>query len=124
MSALRAEAIGVHPVEESGEGCYLVELRVTGDGVLDVGAITQPDDDRPRNDWQVAYDPYQLTLDGASGVELDAFALDVRGESRLAFFFYYLNLARPLQSPLGSMQLPAPTGRPARLRFIRYEPPG
>jgi len=117
------DVVGVHPVAEAPEPCVLVEVRVTGAGTLDIGAITQPVDGLRKADWQVAYDAYQLSSDGTAVSELDGTSIDVRGEARLAFFFHYLALDDALQTPVGPVPLPAPTARPARLRFIAYEPP-
>jgi serine/threonine protein kinase len=44
-------------------------------------------------------------------------------EVRIAFFFHFLDLHRPLLTAAGPVQLPAPSPRPARLDFLHYEPP-
>jgi|KBSMisStaDraftv2_1062788.scaffolds.fasta_scaffold483538_3 hypothetical protein len=120
---MKVEVIGVHRVEEAEGPCHLLELRVVGEGAFDTGAITQPDDTLPESDWQAAYDPRHLTLDGTVEHELDAPVIPVHGEARLALFFHYLDLQKPLQTSAGPVALPAPSPRPERLRFVRYEAP-
>jgi hypothetical protein len=114
--------LGVHPVEEAPDPCYLVELRV-GPGLpaLDLTAITQPTSGLPGNGWQAPVDAHLLDPDGASGQPLDpGAARAVPAPARLAFFFHFLQLDRPLLTPIGPLQLPAPTPRPPRLAFLRY----
>jgi hypothetical protein len=115
---MRVDVIGVHPVAAS-EPCHLVEVLITGGKPADiVASITQETPDQPRDNWQVPYDEHYLTADGTKPEESAP-----SPEARVAFFFHYLDLRRPLLSAAGSLQLPAPSSRPARLDFIRYEPP-
>jgi hypothetical protein len=116
------QVIGVHPVEEAPDPCCLVELRV-GPGLppLDLTAVTQPASGLPGSGWQAPVDPHLLDAGGNSGQPLDGDAARaVPSPARLAFFFHFLQLDRPLLTPLGPLQLPAPTPRPARLAFLRY----
>ena len=122
MSPDQLQVIGVHPVEEAPDPCYLVELRVGPElPPLDLTAVTQPDSGLPGSGWQAPVDPHLLDADGNSGqpLEEDA-ARPVPTPARLAFFFHFLQLDRPLLTPLGPLQLPVPTPRPARLAFLRY----
>ena len=115
---MRVDVIGLYPVE-TPEPCHLVELLIAGGKPADVMAsITQEAPGQSRDNWQVPYDEHYLSADGASPEE-PALA----SETRVAFFFHYLDLRRPLLSAAGSLQLPAPSSRPTRLEFIRYEPP-
>ena len=122
------DIIGVHPIE-APEPCHLIELRVVdSSGPFDLREITQPIRDRTSEEWQVPWD--EKILD-PSGVQVVLDAWDVRdqpsvhwnGDVRLAFFFHYLDLERPLETPFGEYQLPPETPRPARLEFMQYESP-
>jgi hypothetical protein len=115
---MRIEVIGVYPIP-APEPCHLVEVLIAGGKPADVVAsITQETAGQPRNNWQVPYDEHYLTADGTKPEEFAPVS-----EDRVAFFFHYLDLRRPLLSAGGALQLPAPSSCPARLEFIRYEPP-
>ena len=103
-----AEVVGVYAVPESGEPCYLVEMLVPAGG-FEPDEITQVDPNAPESDWQVPWDERVLE-------ETDE-------QTRLAFFFHYLDLSLPLKTPWGDLALPAPSQRPDRLASIEYEEP-
>ncbi len=44
-------------------------------------------------------------------------------DMRIAFFFHFLDLGRPLATPFGDVLLPAPAHRPSRLKWLEYEEP-
>jgi hypothetical protein len=46
-----------------------------------------------------------------------------RGDIRVAFFMHYIDLARPLITPFGTVRLPKPRRLPRRLSMINYEEP-
>jgi hypothetical protein len=100
----------VYPIA-APEPCHLVEASISG---VDPGelldSITQEVEGQPRESWQAPYDERELEPEGTS-------------ERRVAFFFHYLDLHRPLLSAAGDLALPAPSPLPARLQSIRYEPP-
>jgi len=101
-----------------------VELRVEGDGRLDLGDITQEDPALSSDNWQVPWGEYVLSSDGTSGVPAPfPGPLEITGQARVAFFLHYLDPALPLLTPAGPVPLPSPTPRPARLEFVPYEPP-
>lgn len=101
----RARVIGVHPVE-AGEPVHLVELEVEGNAAdFDFGEVTQEAAGRPRSNWQAVYDEREV------------------GENRFAFFFHYLDVARPLLSRAGPLVLPPESPVPEHLQDIEYEPP-
>jgi hypothetical protein len=103
--ANRARIIGIHPVT-ADEPVHLVELEVAGStDDFDFGEITQESPGQPRSNWQAVYDEREL------------------GENRFAFFFHYLDTAKPLLSPFGPLSLPAETPIPEHLQGIEYEPP-
>jgi len=107
--AEKLTVLGVHPVT-SEEPCHLIEIAVLGlEKELDFGQITQEADGQPRDNWQVPYDEQVLE--------------EARGKARYAFFFHYLDLAKPLLTPFGPQQLPKPTKMPNHLKGIKYDPP-
>jgi hypothetical protein len=118
------DIIGVYPVC-AREPCHLVELWVRGlDGVLDFGQFTQAIPGQPQSNWQVPYDERVLNENGTAPVG-DRFPDQIMGtgDLRVAFFFHYLDFSKPLLSPAGPLELPAPSERPSRLQFLEYEPP-
>jgi hypothetical protein len=69
--------------------------------------VTQENENGPQSNWQVAYDEQPLD--------------DKR--SRWAFFFHYLDLSKPLLTPMGPLELPTPTPLPEHLQQIAYDDP-
>lgn len=122
------EVLGVYPVE-ADEPCHLIEIRVVGSRErIDLGSFTQVVDGQPRDNWQVPYDEKLLNKDGTKvlvevgdGIEDEQLW---KGDVRAAFFLHYLDVGRPLETPLGPVSMPTPEPRPKRLSFIEYEPPG
>ena len=119
------EVVGVYPVE-APEPCHLIELIVRSDG-FDVGQITQEEPGVPPDSWQVAWDAKILDESGKAIVG-DTWDMPERdiipgGQTRLAFFFHYLDPSGPLLTPLGPLPLPEPSPLPERLRILEYEPP-
>ena len=132
-----ATVVGVYPVE-ADQPCHLIELTICDpDGEFSVNDLTQVDENIERGRWQAAYDERYLdarslqalpqrphpTIKGFSfpaGVGLEPPDLK---EYRLAFFFHYLDLAKPLESSFGPMALPQPSARPEHLEFMDWGPP-
>jgi hypothetical protein len=119
---MRLEVIGVYPVKESEQPCYLIELRVSHHhGPLDIGSFYQPPRKKNGNE-QVAYGEYVLNSAGTAGTE--SFEdIDVDGDVRLAFFVHFLQDNWRLATPTGIVQLPIATPKPDRLSFIEYHEP-
>lgn len=46
-----------------------------------------------------------------------------KGNVRMAFFFHYLDITRPLRTPFGEIPLPKESKLPKRLKIIKYESP-
>jgi hypothetical protein len=113
------EVLGVYAVPEAREPCQLIEVAVTDAFEFDVGDFTQETPGQPRDNWQVPWD--ERFLNGAGDAE-DPTA-GAQGNVRLAFFFHDLDPARPLITPFGTVPLPEPTERPARLQWLQYEEP-
>jgi hypothetical protein len=120
------EIIGVYPVD-GPEPCHLIEALIRDcDGAVDLGGFTQEVPGQRQENWQVPYLECLLDADGTA-ILADDYAMMTnpafwRGDVRVAFFFHYLDAARPLRTPFGGVQLPAPSRRPPRLRMVEYEP--
>lgn len=94
---------------EHFEGLYLMEISVAPSGAEpDWSAITQPIEGRPSAGWQVPYDEQPIGDEGTGW----------------AFYFHYLDLKRPLRTPVGDQDLPEPTPMPEHLKRFEYDPPG
>ena len=123
----KASVVGLYPIDAK-EPVYLVELEIRGfDGKFDFVEITQEMSGQPRSNWQVPYDEMILDETGSS-ITVDRSLLrnkpaDWTGDFRIAFFFHYLDLNRPLKSPFGDLSLPPVTKRPGRLEFMNYVSP-
>ena len=119
------DVIGLYPVEGTAEPCHLVEILVHEfHGNIDLTDFTQDVPGQNKDTWQVPYDEYLLNEDGTSG-ELAPFPgpLQIGGKQRLAFFFHYIDLNKPLLTPTGFVKFPEPSPCPDRLSFISYESP-
>lgn len=119
------EVIGVHPVPDVSS-CYLVEAIIHGGiEVPDFALFTQPMADRPRSEWQVAYDGQLLDDDGERVLtDLLIHPPDAwPHRARIAFFFHFLDVRHPLVTPFGEVALVPTTQTPARLSFLNYEAP-
>lgn len=96
-------------VREHFEGLYLLEVEIEpGDADVDLGEFTQPVDDTPRESWQAPWDERPVG----------------DGGTRWAFFLHYVDLSRPLLTPVGECPLPPPTPMPPHLADIAYDVPG
>ena len=103
--ANRARIVGVHPIAAE-EPVHLVELEIEGSAEdFDFGEVTQEVPGQPRSDWQAVYDEREL------------------GENRFAFYFHYLDMTKPLLSPVGPLALPPESPVPEYLQDIEYEQP-
>ena len=122
---MRVDILGIYPVD-APEPCHLIELMVRDyTGVLDVGAFTQERLGQPTSNWQVPWDERVLSPDGSRDL-LGPFPAKIQSDGtplRLAFFFHYLDLRRPLITPAGELALRAPQEMPDRLAFLTYEGP-
>ena len=110
------EIVGVYPVD-TVEPVHLVEVLVS-DPFEDVdwSSFTQDEPDIGSNEEGDAADE-SIPHDEQPVEQLPD------GRTRVVFFFHNLDVVRPLLSSFGSLQLPGPTNRPARLAGISYGPP-
>jgi hypothetical protein len=119
----KAKVLGVHPVE-ADEPCHLVELMVCdSDRSFNVDDLTQLDESVERSLLQAAYDERFLDAQSLEPLRLRWREQPDRNEYRLAFFFHYLDLAKPLESSFGQLALPDPSPRPEHLVFMVWGPP-
>ena len=96
--------MGIHPIS-TDEPVHLVELGVERGADFDFGEVTQEMAGQPRSNWQSVYDEREVRSD------------------RHAFFFHYLDAARPLLTSEGPLLLPPESPVPEHLSAIRYEQP-
>jgi hypothetical protein len=122
---MRIEIVGVYPLE-APEPCHLVEVLIRDHAdPLDVGTFTQELPGEPRSNWQVPWDERALSADGTSDLA-GRFPRRIESDGaplRLAFFFHYLDIDRPLLTPAGDLPLPPGRPRPDRLAFMTYDGP-
>jgi hypothetical protein len=111
-------------VEEAPDPCHLIELQLEPDHpgeTLDLRGITQGADGAPGHGWQTPSEEHLLITTGDAGHPLDLEeAVAVRAPARVAFFFHFLRLDRPLLTPAGPVTLPPVSPRPPRLAFVVY----
>jgi hypothetical protein len=122
---MSVKIIGVYPVQESEEPCHLIELLLKNyTGPVSMVDFTQRVPAQPKANWQVPYDEYLLNESGDAGKPVPfPHPIQVIDEQRIAFFFHYLELTDPLQTPFGDVSLPMPSPYPHRLTFIKYQTP-
>jgi hypothetical protein len=122
---MHCEVKGVYPVD-GPEPCHLVEVEISDHvGRVNVRGFTQEWPGKPPSSWQVAWDERVLNGDGTEDVA-GRFPREVVANGaalRLAFFFHYFDLSRPLLTPAGCVSLPPAVRRPERLAFMQYERP-
>jgi hypothetical protein len=95
-------------VRDHFQGLYLIELKIEPPSAeVDWSAFTQPRADTPEEEWQVPYD--EQPLDESSG--------------RWIFFLHEVVPSRPLRTPVGPRELPAPSPCPAHLAHVEYASP-
>jgi hypothetical protein len=122
MAAARsARVLGVHLVDVD-HFCHLIELLVCDPArEFSLTALTQPVEGVEEARWQVPYDEKFFEAESCRLLQADVFDVPDRDSYRLAFFFHYLDFAKPLRSSFGPLQLPPPLPRPDHLMFLRYE---
>lgn len=122
-----AKVIGIYPVE-APDPCHLIEISISGgDGIFDVGSITQEDPTQTRDNWQCPYMERLISADGTTILTEPFEAEDDEdkwiGEYRIGFFFHLLDTSKPLITPFGELTLPPETELPTRLADYTYEEP-
>ena len=127
MEENRVQIIGVHPVK-TDDICHLIELVVKDlNGPIDMCQFTQPVDGQPQSSWQVPYMDQFLNKDGTEIIgDVMYHGNDYPnlwvGDVRFAFFIYFLDFEKPLQTPFGPVNLSKPSKMPKRLKMVEFIP--
>jgi hypothetical protein len=116
--------IGVYQIE-SAEPSHLIELSIHGAGSdFNLCSFTQEIPREGEDNWQVPYDEHFLNSDGTKILNPESpDEIPKSVDLRVAFYFHYLDLSRPIKTPLGDMNLPGVTEKPDRLYILEYDPP-
>ena len=113
------QLIGIYQVS-TDQDVSLIEIKMN---ILarefDVSSFTQQDDSNPREDWQVAYNEHFLNEDGTKVVGTFGCnnMLSVV-KTRVVFFMYFVDTAKPLISRYGELLLSTHVPLPERLAKI------
>ena len=109
MMPNRAVIVGIHKVD-TDESVHLIELEVEGDvDAFDFGEVTQEMPGEDQDNWQVAYDEREIESSNKN--------------RRFVFFFHDIDLALPLSTSFGNVDIPNVTKTPNRLSDIEYDVP-
>ncbi len=101
--------LGVYNVKGKN-GVWLIDVLIPPYGSdIDFGDVTQRRSNSDRDTWQVAYDERIVEYSNEG--------------TRWAFFFHDLDFDKALETPYGSITLPAPIEAPEELCTIVYEAP-
>src|SRR5688572_8019862 len=119
----KAQVVGTYLVPNAEQPVVLVELWLEAGGLIDFSQFRQESSSGKEADDQVAYDEYLLSEDGSKGRRLSFKPLRVTERVRVAFFLHYPDYSRPLQTPVGPVELPRPSRAPSRLAFVEYIEP-
>ncbi len=93
---------------------WLLEIVIENpDREFDQVEYTQAQPEISVDEWQIAYEERHLDSRGMRERKPQPGKTD-----RVAFFFHYLDLGKPLLTPVGGIPVPLPTPFPDRLRKI------
>ena len=117
--------VGVYNVDGHSD-VHLLELEINSNHAnIDIGEFTQKLEGIDRLNWQTPWDEKYLNETGTevTGDWLKE-PINSKDNTRLAFFFHFLDFGKPLETPFGEIALKQPTEIPARLQgLIEYEEP-
>jgi len=121
---MKIKIIGIYKVE-ADEPCHILELEIQNTSEdFDIGSITQEIPDEPIDNWQVPYDEHYLDQNGEILITPEyPEGMPTDNVLRVAFYFHYLDFNKPLNTPVGDIDLIKETNKPERLNFMVYEPP-
>ena len=126
MEELPVKLIGVYSVDENPD-ISLVELNIAKDvNEIDFFEFTQEVENEPRLNWQVPFGEVYLDPTGEKviGDEINL-PKGISGNTRLAFFIYYLDVNKPMLTPFGKIilfeKIEAPNRIKAAIKFIDPE---
>jgi len=109
MMPNRAVIVGIHKVD-TDESVHLIELEVEGDvDAFDFGEVTQEMPGEDQDNWQVAYGEREIESSNKN--------------RRFVFFCHDIDLALPLSTSFGNVDIPNVTKTPDRLSDIEYDVP-
>lgn len=116
------EIIGIYNVKESSD-VFLVEMRFSvRPEDVDVSGITQEMKNTTRDNWQAAYSEKYLDNSGEKIIGDDYSLPKNQENTRLVFFFHYLDFNTKLLTPFGEIAPTPPLEMPQRLAdIIKYE---
>ena len=118
----KMELIGIYNVKESSE-VFLVEMRFAARPEdVDVSGITQELKNTSRDNWQAAYAEKYLDHSGEKIIGDDYSLPKNQEQTRIVFFFHYLDFTTKLLTPFGEIAPTPPLEMPQRLaNIISYE---
>jgi len=113
------QVLGTYNVPQNSDVSLIEVLVQARPSDIDVGQFTQEEPGTSRDSWQVAYMERYLNETGEMviGDDMDLPSQD-ESPTRLTFFMYYLDTARPLLTPFGEVNLPQRIAAPDRLKDI------
>lgn len=117
--------IGIYDVDENPD-ITLLELTIDKKAnEIDIGEFTQEIENEPRPNWQAPFSEKYLDKDGikiiGDDINLPAIITD---NTRLTFFFYFLDINKPLITPFGQLLLTQKIAQPNRIKnLIVFEDP-
>ena len=115
---------GIYTVEGKPD-VHLIELSIDHPPeAVDMAKITQEVEGVTNGSWQSPWDEKYLDERGEAVIG-DWIELPTgQTQTRLLFFFHFLNFDKPLLTPFGELRLTSPSTMPARLKdLIVYEEP-
>jgi hypothetical protein len=115
---------GIYPVDNNAD-VHLLEITFDeSPSNVDVGQITQEAKGLPRDSWQSPWDEKYLDEKGERVIGDYAEVPKAGAQTRLLFFFHFLDFSKPLITQNGELNLAQPTPLPSRLQGkIEYESP-
>lgn len=125
MKNFPVKLIGLYSVDENPEASLLELLINRRADQINIEEFTQEIQNEPRNSWQAPFGEKYLSLDGETIIgddfDLPKFFTDT---TRITFFIYFLNPAKPLLTPFGQLLLTKIQAQPQRIKdLIKFEDP-
>jgi len=126
MNEFPVKLVGLYHVTENTD-VTLVELIINKKAnEFGIGEFTQEIEGQPRSNWQAPFGEKYLDVDGNTIIGDDHMNLpkSPADTTRLAFFIYFLDTTKPLETPFGKLQLEQKSEQPKRIKdLIVFEDP-
>ena len=125
MHKTSMKLIGLYVVNENPD-VTLLELSIDKKAnEIDIGEFTQEIENEPRPNWQATFSEKYLDKDGIKIIGDDINLPSIlTGTTRLTFFFYFLDINKPLITPFGQLLLTQRIAQPKRIKnLIVFEDP-